>query len=218
MQRQSKRQRESLQTAVSRYHSQLSGSPAEEYLNQRGLAQLDGIDKYRFGYVEDPFPEHEQHRGKLAIPYLRRHPRYGWTCIAMRFRALEPNAKPKYASLAGDPPHIFNTPVLNMPSLDCGIAEGEIDAATATLCGLPTVGVPGANMWQPHWKELFEGYRTVYIFADGDEPGEKAGNKITKALPNSKMIVAPKGEDINSLFQKEGVDRVKALWGGNMKD
>lgn len=214
MQRQSERHKKSLQEAVSKYHASLPGSPAEEYLSSRGL-ELEQVSKYRFGWVEDPEPEHEQHRGKLAIPYLRWHPRHGWTCISMRFRAIDPEQKPKYASLAGDSPHLYNTQALTIPSADCGITEGEIDAVTASLAGLPTVGVPGASSWQPFWRELFLGYRTVYILADGDEPGEKLGHKIAKQLPNARLIVAPDGEDVNSLYQAEGIERIQALWGGN---
>lgn len=211
MTRLSESQRESLKTAVSRYHSALAGSPAEEYLDQRGLGVFEDLSKYRLGYVEDPLPEHEKHRGKLAIPYLRRHPRYGWMTIQIRFRALD-GSKPKYASVAGDGPRLYNTQALNHPGLEVGIAEGEIDALTATLAGLPTVGVPGANTWQPHWPELFRGYKTVHVFTDGDDPGEKMGRAIAKTLPNARVIPCPEGKDINDIFTEEGVETLRGLW------
>lgn len=214
MQRLSSEQRESLQAAVSRYHAALPGSPAEEYLDQRGLAEFEDLGKYRFGYVEDPLPEHEQYRGKLAIPYLRWHPRYGWTCVSMRFRALD-DSTPKYLTVAGDRPRLYNTNALNIPRPDAGITEGEIDAVTASLAGLPTVGIPGANAWQDYWAELFRGYRTVYIFTDGDAPGQKLGRKLTKQLPNAKVIPCPEGEDVNSILTGQGIEALQALWGRN---
>ena len=211
MQRLSQERRESLQAAVSRYHAALPGSPAEEYLAQRGLGSFEGLGKFRFGYVEDPYPEHEIHRGKLAIPYLRHHPRYGWTCVSMTFRSLD-GSKPKYASLSGDRPRLYNTHALNDPMPDAGITEGEIDAITASLAGLPTVGVPGATSWQDHWAELFRGYRTVYIFTDGDSPGEKMGRQLAKQLPNAKVIPCPEDKDVNDILNEQGIEALQALW------
>lgn len=214
MQKLSQQRRELLEEAVSRYHATLPGSPAESLLDQRGLGSFDGLHKFKFGYVDDPLPEHENHRGKLAIPYLRWHPRYGWTCVSMRFRAIDPEHKPKYATMAGDQPRLFNTPALNLSSPDVGITEGEIDAATAHLAGLPTVGIPGANSWRPHWAELFRGYRTVFVFTDGDDPGEKLGRQLGKQLPNARVIPCPPGEDVNSILTSQGVDALRSLWGG----
>lgn len=215
MQRLSQERRKSLIDAVSMFHAALPGSPAEEYLAQRGLGSFEELDKFRFGYVEDPPPEFEKYQGKLAIPYLRRHPRHGWTCVSIRFRALEPEQKPKYATMSGDRPRLYNTQALNVPSFDVGITEGELDAVTASLAGLPTVGIPGANSWQDHWAELFRGYRTVFVFTDGDDPGEKLGRQLAKQLPNARVIPCPAGEDINSLLVNEGIETLQALWGGN---
>lgn len=217
MQRLSKEQRESLQQAVSKYHAALPGSPAEEYLAQRGLAKFDGLSKFRFGYVEDPDPEHEKYRGKLAIPYLRRHPRHGWTVVSIRFRALD-DSTPKYLTLSGDKPRLFNTQALTEPTMTVGITEGELDACTATLAGLPTVGIPGATSWQEHWRELFLGYKAVLVFTDGDDAGDKLGRKLGKTLPNARVIPCPEGEDMNSLLTGRGVEAVQALWGGNEED
>lgn len=208
MERQSESQRESLQEAVSRYHAALPGSPAEEFLNQRGLGAFEGLDKFRFGYVDDPLPEHEKYRGKLAIPYLRCHPRHGWTVAQIRFRALD-GSKPKYTSTPGAKPRVYNTQALTQPGLVVGICEGELDAVTASLAGLPTVGLPGSTTWQPHWAEMFKGYHEVLVFTDGDEPGEKMGRTIAKALSNARIIPCPDGEDINSILTSQGLDALR---------
>ena len=214
LERLSQSQRELLQRAVSKYHAKLPGSPAEEFLNSRGLPPEE-VAGYRFGYVDDPLPEHEQYRGKLAIPYLRKHPRTGWSCVSIRFRTLEPEGKPKYQSMAGDRPRLYNTEKLTLPYPDVGITEGEIDAVTASLSGLPTVGIPGSQMWQDYWRELFLGYRNVFVFTDGDEPGMKLGHTIATALPNARVITCPPGEDINSLWVTRGPEAVKELWRTN---
>lgn len=210
MTRLSESQRHSLQNAVSSYHQALPGSPAEEFLSRRGLA--DSTSSFRFGYVEEPLPGHERHQGKLAIPYLRWHPRHGWSCVSMRFRALDNETKPKYASLAGDKPRLYNTPELNTNSEVIAICEGELDAVTVSLTGMPCVGVPGAASWQPFWAELFRGYKTVNVLADGDAPGEKLARTIAKQLPNARVIHLPEGEDANSIFNKEGEEALRSMW------
>lgn len=210
MGRLSESQRESLKSAVSKYHAALPGSPAEEYLSQRGLS-LSDVEKYRIGYVEDPLVEHTQYTGKMVIPYLRWHPRFGWSAVTMRFRALD-GSKPKYQSIKGDHPRIFNTQALMAGGLEVGVAEGEIDAITATKCGMPTVGVPGTTSWQDHWTPLFEGYKTVHLFVDGDDAGEKFASEMMQRLPNVRLVPFPPGEDVNSLYCAEGEEQLQQLW------
>lgn len=206
----SESQKRSLNEAVSRYRASLKGSPAEEYLARRGLPD-SLVDAQRFGFVEDPLPEHEHLRGRLAIPYLRKHPSLGWSTVSIRFRALD-DSKPKYKSLSGDRPRLYNANVLTLDTPDVGIAEGEIDALSATHAGLPTVGVPGANAWQAHFVPLFEGYRTVYLFTDGDEAGDKLAESVSKSLGNVKVIPFPNGEDVNSVLVSQGVEKLQSLW------
>lgn len=210
MPRRSEQQRESLNRLVSKYHESLAGSPAEEYLAQRGLS-LSDVEKHRIGYVTDPPPEHSQYEGRLVIPYLRWHPRFGWSTVTMRFRALD-GEKPKYQSLKGDHPRLYNTRALMEGGLEVGIAEGEIDAITASLCGMPTVGAPGSTSWQDHWTPLFEGYRTVHVFVDGDEAGDRFASGLAKQLPSVRVIPFPPGEDVNSTFVNEGKEGLERLW------
>lgn len=206
MERLSDSQRSTLQEAVTEFHSQLPGSPAESHLEDRGL--LDDVlgeatARFRLGYVGDPLSGFEKYQGMLAIPYLRWHPRHGWGCVSIRFRRLGEDG-PKYRTMPGDRPRLFNTKALTVNSRDVGITEGELDAITATVCGLPTVGVPGAQSWKSHFAELFRGYRTVYVFTDGDAPGEQFGESVAATLPNAKIIPAPAGEDLNSILMSDG--------------
>ena len=203
-------QRESLNSAVSRYHQSLEGSPAEEYLTQRGLS-LSDVSKYRLGYVQDPLPEHTKYEGKLAIPYLRWHPRFGWGTVDIRFRALD-DSKPKYQSMPGSRPRIYNTNALMDGGLEVGVCEGEIDAITLSLAGMPTAGFPGATTLQPHWLSLFEGYTRVNVFTDGDEAGEKFAQSIAKSLPTARVIRFPDGEDANSIYQEGGAEELRSYW------
>ncbi|QFG12559.1 DNA primase [Mycobacterium phage Toaka] len=199
MQKLSESQRDYLWEATSRYRSSLPGSPAEEYLASRGVE----APQFGLGFVAEPLPGHEMYRGMLAIPYLRWSPWREWSCASIRFRRLHGEG-PKYLTVANDKPRLFNTHALTRYSRDMAITEGEIDAITAEIAGVPTVGLPGAQSWKPYFRELFLGYRNVNILADGDEPGLEFARQVAKTLPNARIIPMPDGEDVNSLVHKQG--------------
>jgi hypothetical protein len=210
MERQSESSRRSLRAATEKYLAAMPGSPAEEYLGNRGLT-ADSVkpivDRFRLGFVEEPFLGDEQYRGFLAIPYLRWSQEQGWSVVSIRYRCIhdhEHTGHGKYMTKPGDRGRMFNTLALLQPSPVVAITEGELDAITAQACGIPTVGLPGAQAWQRWWREPFLGYRDVYILADGDEAGYKMGEQVARHLPNSRMIPMPAGEDVNSLVLNHG--------------
>lgn len=216
MQRLSASQRIWLREATEKYLAAMPGSPAEEYLaNHRGLGYpsiKQDVDGFMLGYVEDPLPGHEMHRGSLAIPYLRWSQEHGWSVVSIRFRCIKDHehiGHGKYMSQAGDRPRLYNTMALLRPSPFIAVTEGEIDAITANVCGIPAVGVPGVELWQPWFREPFLGYRDVFILADGDEPGMRFATTVAKSIPNGKVIPMPEGHDVNSFVINEGK---QALW------
>lgn len=204
-------QKSFLEEATKKYKSALPGSPAEEYLESRGLtnpAIADEVGKFCLGYVDDPLPGHEMFRGMLALPYIRQAPGGRWSVVSMRFRCIKkgcdhPNHG-KYMSSPGDPPRIYNTMAIIKSEDRIAICEGEIDTITANACGIPAVGIPGVESWKPHFREPFLGYEIVYILADGDEPGMKFASKVAKTLPNVKILPSRPGEDVNSEVLKHG--------------
>ena len=200
MQKLSESQRAYLWEATSRYRESLPGSPAAEYLESRGIPLNT---PFGLGFVAEPLPGHEMYRGCLAIPYLRWSQWRGWSVAAIRYRRLD-GGKPKYMTMPGDKARLYNTHALTRYSKDMAITEGEIDCVTAELAGVPAVGVPGAQMWKPFFRELFMGYRNVNILADGDEAGMEFAKQVAKTLPNARIIPMPDGEDVNSLVLKQG--------------
>lgn len=167
----------------------------------------DEITPYRLGYVEEPLRGHEMYRGMLAVPYIRRTDEKTNLVVSIRFRCLqdhEHHGHGKYNTEPGDRPRLFNTAALTEPIDNIAITEGELDALTATIAGVDAVGVPGATSWQPHFREPFLGYETVWILADGDEPGMRFARIVAETLPNARIITFPEGEDVNSLYVKEG--------------
>lgn len=202
MQKLSESQRAYLKEATDRYRESLPGSPGDEYLASRGL-MVPEARRFGLGYVGDPLPGHEMYRGCLAIPYLRWSQWRGWSVATIRFRRLD-GGNPKYMTVAGDKPRLYNTHALTGYSKDIAITEGEIDAVSAELAGVKAVGVPGAQMWKPYFRELFMGYRNVNILADGDDAGLDFAKQVAKSLPNARIIPMPDGEDVNSLVLKQG--------------
>jgi len=229
MARLSKEQTAFLKEATSRYHESLPGTAADEYLREdRNLGASDRmwakVQKFRLGYVEDPLPGHEQYQGMLAIPYLRRSEardefgRRQWSTVSIRFRCLVPGCQHefhgKYNSVEGDRPTLFNTVALLKPTDKMLICEGELDALTAQVHGFDAVGVPGVQLWKKSFTELLLGYETVFIAADGDDPGRDFAKKVRAFLPNGRIVRCPPGQDINSwITNQEGYNEFRELVG-----
>jgi DNA primase len=204
MQKLSESQKNFLREATEKYHANIDGSPADEYLRSRGLAFpsiRNAVNRFRLGYVDDPLPGHEMYKGFLAIPYLRYSQEHEWAVVSIRFRCVQDHPHQghgKYMTAAGDRPRLYNTLALLRQAPTIAITEGEFDAITAQVAGLPAVGVPGAAAWQPHFREPFLGYREVFVLSDGDDAGMQFANTVAASLPNAKIIPMPPGEDVNS--------------------
>ena len=59
--------KKSLLAAAHSYHKAMPGSPAEKFLESRGL--LDAVPRFHLGYVDEPHRGHDKYVGRLAIPY-----------------------------------------------------------------------------------------------------------------------------------------------------
>ena len=207
---------------MQQYEDDLSGSPAEEYLaNRRGL-NLQEISHLHLGYVGEPLLGHEMYRGMLAIPYIRSTDDKKGVVVSIRYRCIEEkcgawqdeekenhNGHGKYNTESGDRPRLYNTVALLQPVDNVAITEGELDTVTAQLCGIESVGVPGATSWQPHFREPFLGYETVWVLADGDDAGMRFARVVAESLPNARIVPMPEGDDVNSLYVRDGVNALR---------
>lgn len=132
----------------------------------------------------------------------------------MKFRCIEDHdcteAHPKagkYMAHPGGGVHIFNTLAIQNTEHEIAICEGEIDAITSSLAGIPAAGVPGTENWLPHFHRLFKGYRKVWMFADRDDSkgqGMAFAAKLVEELKNVSIVPMPEGEDVNSTVLKYG--------------
>ena len=188
--------RSSLERAVHRYEQNVDR--AAEYLVGRGL-DAEVAATYRLGYVTEPEPGHDQYTGRLSIPYLSPA-----GVVGLRFRALD-DSEPKYLGLPGAQTGIYNADALHNPSNIIGITEGEFDSVVLTSkCGIPAVGIPGAQSWKPHYARCLQDYERVLVFCDGDKPGRELGKTVAREIPGAVVIHLPDGEDVNSVYLKEG--------------
>ena len=176
-------QKKFLAQATEKYEKELS-EEAAEYLVNRGMTE-ETIRRFRIGLVENPLPGHEHVRGYLAIPYTTPD----GTVVSMRFRRLKGEG-PKYLSMAGDPPRIFNVSALERETSGIVVCEGEFDTMIAEQCGLPAIGIPGAQAWQKRWRRLLVQYQAVF-------------RAISESLENTRMVPM-NGGDVNSFFLEHG--------------
>jgi DNA primase len=198
-------QRELLEKAVTHY--QKSIHLAEAYLEGRGLS-LNDAATVRLGLVEEPLTGHEQFRGRLAIPYITPS-----GVVDIRFRAIGPQ-EPKYMGMPGVQTRLYNVNALLTAENYIAVTEGEIDAITLNYkCGIPAIGVPGANSWKRHYSRLLQDFETVFIFADGDQPGSDFAKKIAQEVQGVTIVHMPEGHDVNSMYLQSGpqwfADKIK---------
>lgn len=203
--------RKSLESATSAYEQNMN--ELASYLLGRGITK-EAATAARLGFVSDPRPGHDEYRGRMAIPYLTRA-----GVVSMKFRCIKHDdckaaGCVKYLGLHGVPPRLYNVNQFFAKSDVIGIVEGELDSlVNSALVGLPTVGAPGSSSWQPYWHRLFEGYSRVLVFTDGDDAGRKFGKEVLSGLQQGQLISLPPGDDVNSVFVREGAEGIRGRAG-----
>lgn len=194
--------RRSLEEATATYQFQIDA--AGTYLAARGISR-GSANTFRLGYVAEPMIGHEQYAGRLAIPYLTPA-----GPVDLRFRAVRDDDTPKYLSRPGAESHLFNVLAFQQDDDVIAVCEGEMDTIIAHgECGIPAVGVPGANGWKPWYARAFADYRKVIVLCDGDQPGRDLGKKIAQQIDVATVVSMPDGLDVNEVFLAEGPDGIR---------
>ena len=189
-------QRQFLLQATQRYVSKIE--LAKDYLSSRHLS-VEEASTFHLGVVEDPLPGHEAYKGRLAIPYITPS-----GVVDIRFRAMS-NEEPKYMGLVGAKTTMFNTQACFVADKYICVTEGEFDCIMMSVKTMhPTIGIPGANNWKPHYAKILDDFDVVIVLADGDPAGLEFGKKISRELSNVNIISMPDGEDVNSMMIKMG--------------
>ena len=169
---------------------------------------------YRLGIVRVPLPGDERFTGMLSIPYLTAN-----GVRAMKFRNLRYDGETgiKYSAPAGQKPRLYNTGAYFAAGDVIGLAEGELDAIAATEhLGLPTMGIPGAEMWHNSariWSPVFKDFRAVVLFADGDSAGRELAKDVAETVGwRLKVIECPAGTDVSGMVNADHAGQLTARW------
>lgn len=219
-----------LAKAAKQYHSQLRDvSPDDHpgvkgYLTEHGIMKAEIVETYQLGVVDRPLSGDERFTGMLVIPYLSPHGIKG-----IRFRNI--GGTPKFAQHRGQTARLYNTAAYFDAAEQIGIAEGEIDAIAATeLLGVPTIGIPGTEMWTAHkdvWAPPFKNFSKVLVFTDGDpvnpktgnRPGEEMGRAVAESLGwRAHIVDCPEHEDISSMVAAGRGAELTAKFGDKEND
>ncbi|MCZ4097328.1 MULTISPECIES: toprim domain-containing protein [unclassified Streptomyces] len=198
-----------LDQAATTYHQQLAaGTPAALHLESRGLT-WDSARYFRLGYVGSPISGHERYAGMLAIPYINMQ-----GVVAIRYRCLAGHdckelGHGKYTREPGDEAKIYNIKTLTLNVRRIAVCEGEIDTMTAWQCGIPTIGVSGAQNWKPLFHRHIRGYEEVVNLADGDDAGLKLADTIMGKNEHASLAQMPQGSDVNKYYIDHGAEALK---------
>lgn len=191
--------------AASQYQKDLAvDTAAQEYLLRRGIGP-DVAVGFRLGSVRHPLPGDELFTNRLAIPYLTDGgvANFKFRCIAPHDCGAQGEHHRKYLNHENLNTNLFNVPAIDDAEDFLCIAEGEIDAITLAMCGLPAIGVPGVANWKDHFNLLLEDFDRLFLFADGDDAGYKLGKFLAKEV-RVVTIKMPTRQDVNSIFLSEG--------------
>lgn len=174
------------------------------WLRDRGLTDDTIIDSF-LGYV--PSGRFED---CISIPYLDSR----GELVAVRYRVLRENATHKYDVERGvSGRHLYNVKNTDYPVV--AICEGEFDALIMSQLGIPSVGIPGAMVWNRSWRWLFRNADLVYVVCDSDEAGERARNKILAQVGMVTEVVAvdlPSGTDVTDMYLSDPAQLKELLW------
>jgi len=205
-----------LEEACQIYEEDLKGSIAEKYLSNRGLTK-EVQTYFRLGYVKPEgshFPGHEFMGDRLVIPYITNS-----GIVQMRFRAIPENgevagpcASPKYKSETGASVTMFNVRDFSTQGI-IAVTEGEIDAITAHMAGIPAIGIPGAENWEKKADVFARAFyfRKVVILADNDDKGagKEFAKDVQKSIKGSRIIMMPNGYDVNKFVMEFGTNALR---------
>lgn len=200
-----------LEEYTSQYEASLPESLGEIYLSQRGITK-EAQAYFRLGFVKDPEPAQRDYSGTVSIPYITS----SGDIVGLKYRRLD-DAKPKYLSSLGfEARRIFNPLSLAERHRRIYITEGEVDAITLWLVGIPAVAVPGANAWSPSSARALRN-RQIVVLADGDDKrgeGYKLGKQIASSIEDT-SIVLMRDSDVNKFYLDNGKEELYRYIGWN---
>jgi DNA primase len=137
---------------------------------------------------------------KLLFPYVMDR-----RVVFLQGRTLDSQITPKEINLDRPCPCPFNANAARIEGVErVYLCEGVINTLILIERGLPAVGIPGCGSFKRNWVEFFRG-KNVLICFDSDNPGQSVANHVhdlfARAKIESRIIVLPSGEDVNSYLE-----------------
>lgn len=211
------RQRVFFGQAALRYQHQLAADTiGQTFLRSRGIS-VEWAGMFRLGVVREPLVGHERYRGRIAIPYITpagivnfsfRCPING--CDGCKTK-VEDGGHPKYLAPVADRT-LYNVRDLDTKGQAIHVTEGELDALTLSMCGLPAVAAPGVKAWKPWFTICLQDFAEVYAWGDGDKAGREFSYFLEKEL-RARRVAVPRGEDCNGIYLTTGAEGLRRLAG-----
>lgn len=197
-------QLEAVEEATASYQAAVTRAVAE-YLHGRGI-DAEAAATFRLGVVSQPHLGHGRFQNFLSIPYLNQD----GVPLTIRFRCLQEHehrsfGHGKYMSIPEDPARVFNIGAIHRAKDEIHVTEGELDAITLNMIGLPAIAIPGANGWRNHHRRMLAGFSRVWVWGDPDDAGAQFTQKVTRALRSAKGVRL-NGMDVNETYLKGGAD------------
>lgn len=193
----------SLDRATETYASQVHR--ALPYLEGRGIDKAAALGA-GLGVVTDPLPGHEGMLGRLSIPYITAAGTVNMTFRCIQNHDCKTETKhSKYMKWAKLQSSLYHVQSIEAAGDWLAVAEGEIDALTLNISGIPAVGIAGVDNWQEFWPLIFDDFSRIYFFEDGDDAGKKLGDRLLHEVSTPVVrIKMPPKEDVNSIYTKQG--------------
>lgn len=204
-----------LARAVDAYADQLKNAhgpyrdSAISFLRDHGITG-ELAQEYKLGLVADPLPGDERFRGAVVIPFLPPRGIRNASIAKVKFRMFD--GPRKYDQHKGWPHRLFNTQAFFNAGSAIGIAEGELDAITASEYLLPTMGCPGADAWKDYWTSILKDFTRVYILGDGDDAGRQFASDMAEIIGwRARVVPFPDGADVCSMAASGGLDPIRQV-------
>lgn len=150
--------------------------------------------------------QHDGEHGPERITLLRFAPFGAYREAHPRLKYLSP-----YDHRPEEPYCAWQVESAHMADGMLGITEGEINALSLHMMGLPAIATAGAQGWRSSWAPRLLGLRRVLLFADGDKAGQEWAQRITddlaalvgyyEAQQLCVHVRLPHKQDINDLLQ-----------------
>lgn len=204
-------QPQSYADAIARYSAALDGSPAQSYLQGRGLT-LDTMKRFRLGY--------NAQRQTVTIPYNPQGSYYGQ-------RSVNPNTNRKHDNLTGVTIPLFNPAALYSSDV-CFVVESPLCAISIEQEGGAAVAISGTSGGSRLYAQLHKRptEAALVLCLDNDEAGRKATEAISAELEKSFDVFVANGtaaimgeaqdpadaeyrKDPNEVLQRSGADALR---------